>query len=57
MDNTLADDARAAAEKITAEYGELTVKDMIAIAYMRGNVEGIREALAQVKLMTKEVQS
>lgn len=51
MDNTLADDARAAADAITAEYGDnLTIKDLIAIAYMRGNVAGIREALAKIKL-------
>lgn len=58
MDNTLADEARAAGEAITAEYGNnLAINDLIAIAYVRGNVAGIREALAYVRQTADEVRS
>lgn len=55
------DAARAAAQEILAEYaGKAYLSDLIAIAYMRGLVQGVREAgavVARVDTQTAVVAS
>lgn len=47
---TLSDAAHAAAVELLTEFaGTVRLTELLAIAYMRGNVAGCREALSVVK--------